>query len=136
MELVAVLISLPAALDAQLQRDAGMSHYEYQVLALLSSVADRTSYMTEIAAGTNGSPSRLSHVVARLERRGWVARSSDPDNGRFTRATLTEAGWDKLVESAPGHVAAVREYVFDQLSATQVRQLARIARAIKDGATH
>lgn len=132
IELAAVLVVLPAALDSQLQRDAGLSHFEYQVLALLSTAPDRTANMTELASRTNGSASRLSHVVGRLERRGWVTRAPDPGNGRFMRATLTEAGMDKLVEAAPGHVETVQWYVFDQLTPTDVQDLARIARKIKN----
>jgi hypothetical protein len=36
LALASTLNRLPAALDAQLRRDAGISHFEYQVLALLS----------------------------------------------------------------------------------------------------
>jgi uncharacterized protein YjeT (DUF2065 family) len=44
------LIRLPAALDAQLRRDAGISHFEYQVLALLSEAPDRTLRMALVWA--------------------------------------------------------------------------------------
>jgi DNA-binding MarR family transcriptional regulator len=40
--LAGALVRLPAALDAQLRRDAGISHFEYQVLALLSEAPGRT----------------------------------------------------------------------------------------------
>jgi len=128
--LVSVLIRLPAELDRQLQRDAGISHFEYQVLAGLSDAPERTLRMSVLAASTEGSLPRLSQVVARLERRGWVHRAPDPTDGRYTLATLTEAGWDTLVETAPGHVEAVRTLVFDPLSQTQRRQLGAVARRI------
>ena len=130
LALASVLIRLPAALDAQLQRDAGISHFEYRVMAMLSEAAGRTLRMSELAVFSEGSLSRLSHVVNRLEKRGWVRRTPDPGDGRCTLATLTEAGWDKVVATAPGHVEAVRTYVFDVLTAAQVRQLRDIGRRI------
>lgn len=122
---------LPAALDAQLQADAQISHFEYQVLAMLSDAPDRTARMGELAFLANGSQSRLTHVVTRLESRGWVRRCSDPCNRRVVLASLTEAGWDKIVASAPGHVDAVRRYVFDPLTRAQVGQLRDIAGRIR-----
>jgi DNA-binding MarR family transcriptional regulator len=130
LALVSVLIRLPAALDAQLLRDAGVSHFEYQVLAGLSMAPERTLRMSELAAFAEGSLSRLSQVVGRLERRGWVRRTPDPCDGRYTLAILTDEGWDKVVETAPGHVEAVREYVFDPLTKAQQRQLREIGRRI------
>ncbi|MDH6677030.1 DNA-binding MarR family transcriptional regulator [Rhodococcus sp. LBL1] len=128
--LESVLMRLPSALDAQLQRDSGMSHFEYQVLSGLSMVDDRTLRMSDLAAFAGGSLSRLSQVVGRLEKRGWVRRCPDPTDGRFTIATLTDDGWDVVVAAAPGHVEAVRRYVFDNLTRAQVRQLSTVGRRI------
>ncbi len=66
LALVGVLFRLPAALDAQMQRDAKLSHFEYLALAMLSETPGRTLRMSQLAVLTNGSLSRLSHVVARL----------------------------------------------------------------------
>lgn len=130
LALAVVLIRLPTALDAQLRRDAGVSHFEYQVLAGLSDAPERTLRMSELAIFAGGSLSRLSHVVKRLETRGWVTRASDPENGRCTLATLTEAGLDKMVAIAPGHVEEVRRLVFDPLTKAQQKQLREIGRRI------
>ena len=111
------------ALDRQLQRDAGMPHTYYQVLAMLSEAPGRSLRMSELAALTTSSPSRLSHAVARLEEKGWVRREPHPTDRRGAVAVLTDDGWDVLVAAAPGHVAAVREAVFDRLSPQQVQQL-------------
>jgi DNA-binding MarR family transcriptional regulator len=132
--LAGTLIRLPAALDAQLRRDAGISHFEYQVLAKLSQVADGTLRMSVLATQTEGSLPRLSQVVARLEQRGWVHRTPDPADGRATLVTLTDEGRAKGAEAAPGHVEEVRRLVFDPLTKAQSRQLreigGRIMRAI------
>jgi hypothetical protein len=73
--LAKTLVRLPAALDAQLRRDAGISHFEYEVLALLSQAPGRTLRMSELATGAGSSLPRLSQVVARLEQRDWVRRT-------------------------------------------------------------
>jgi len=119
---------LYAALDRQLQRDAGITHASYIVLAMLSEAPDRALRMSDLAVRANSSPSRLSHAVARLEERGWVRREPAP-----TVAVLTDAGMDMLVRTAPGHVTAVREHLFDRLSAEQVRELGDICAAVLDG---
>jgi DNA-binding MarR family transcriptional regulator len=128
--LIAVMVRLPAALDSQLQRDAGISHFDYQVLAGLSEAPERTLRMSTLAALTESSLSRLSQVVARLEKHQWVRRTPDPTDGRYTLAILTTGGWEKVVATAPGHVEAVRVHVFDTLTKTQIRQLTAIGERI------
>jgi len=128
--LVSMIIRLPSALDEQLLRDAGISHFEYQVLAGLSMSPDRTRRMSDLAAFAEGSLSRLSQVVSRLESRGWVRRTPDPTDGRYTLAILTDDGWDKVVATAPGHVEEVRRLVFDPLTRAQHRQLREIGQRI------
>ncbi|WP_299445840.1 MarR family winged helix-turn-helix transcriptional regulator [uncultured Phycicoccus sp.] len=113
--LSATMMKLPAALDAQLTRDAGLTFFEYMTLAVLSERADRTARMSELAGLANGSLSRLSHVASRLESRGLLVRSPDPTDRRFTVARMTDAGWDAIEAAAPGHVRAVRELVVDRL---------------------
>jgi DNA-binding MarR family transcriptional regulator len=130
LALASTLNRLPAALDAQLRRDAGISHFEYQVLALLSEAPGRTLRMSALATLAEGSLPRLSQVVARLEQPGWVRRTPDPADGRYTLATLTDQGLAKVTEAAPGHVQEVRRLVFDPLSKTQSRQLREISRRI------
>jgi DNA-binding MarR family transcriptional regulator len=132
--LVAMLFRLPAALDAQLHRDAGISHFEYLILIGLSEAPERTLRMSVLAQLSEGSLPRLSQAVGRLEKRGWVRRTPDPTDGRYTLATLTDDGWDKIVATAPGHVTEVRRLVFDPMTRTQPRQLreigARVLRAV------
>src|SRR4051794_25587679 len=130
VRLAAVLELLPGVLDSQLRRDADLSHFEYFVLAMLSEAPERTLRMTALAARTNATLPRLSHVVRRLEDRGLVRRFPCPEGGRATNAQLTDTGWTTVVAAAPGHVANVREQVIDALDGEQVRQLAGITEAI------
>lgn len=123
LALSGVMVKLPAALDAQLQRDAGLSFFEYMVLAMLSEQPTRTMRMSELAGMTNASLSRLSHVVKRLEQQGFLRREPDVIDGRYTNAILADTGLAKVVASAPGHVEAVRDLVIDALTPAQLRQL-------------
>lgn len=125
-----LMFKLPGAFDAQLQRDSGISFFEYLVLAGLSMSPDRRMRMSDLAQFVNGSLSRLSNVVKRLEERGWVVREPCVSNGRFIEATLTDAGWVVVEAAAPGHVEAVRRHVFDALRPEQVAQLRDIGRQV------
>ena len=111
------------ALECQLERDADLSFIEYHALARLSEEPDRTLRMSELAAVTNASLSRLSHLVKRLEARGYVRRRTDTDDRRCTRAILTPAGYRKLAASAPAHVAAVRALVVDEFADDELLHL-------------
>jgi DNA-binding MarR family transcriptional regulator len=124
---VALLLRLPAALDAELQKDAGITQFDYLVLSSLSETPNRTLRMSELAATASSSLSRLSHVVSRLEAKGWVRREPCAADGRFINAVLTDDGWQKVVATAPGHVTAVRELLISALSKEEFEQLGAIS---------
>ncbi|GID29934.1 MarR family winged helix-turn-helix transcriptional regulator [Paractinoplanes brasiliensis] len=126
----AIMISLPAALDARMQRETPLTFFEYMVLSVLSEQPEHTLQMSDLAARTSASLSRLSHVVGRLEKRGLLERARIPGAGRRTVATLTEDGYREVVAAAPGHVAAVREYLIDQLEPRDLAALRRIGTAV------
>ncbi len=130
LRLIALLELIPGVLDSQLRRDAGLTNFEYYVLAMLSEAPERTLRMTALAAQTNATLSRLSHVVRRLEGRGLVERFPCPDDARATNARLTADGWHAVVQAAPGHVANVRRHIIDALTPEQLSQLTRIADAV------
>lgn len=130
--LAAVMMKLPAALERQLQRDSQMSHFEYWVIAMLSEAPDRTIQLKDLADRSHASPSRLSHVVSRLEERGWVERRPCPWNARATNAVLTDLGWATVVAAAPGHVEEVRSIVFDGLTGRDVADLGRVCSVIAE----
>ena len=132
VRLAAVVELLPGVLEAQLKRDADLTHFEYWVLAMLSEAPQRTLRMTALASRTSATLSRLSHVVARLEGRGLLERFPCPEDRRATNARLTEGGWELVVASAPGHLETVREYVVDALTAKQLNALSTITGAILD----
>ena len=117
-------------LDRQLQRDSAMPHGYYEILVRLSEAPERTLRMSELAARSLSSRSRLSHAGARLEQLGWVARSECETDRRGQMATLTEVGFEALAAAAPGHVEAVRTRLFDPLTPAQVKQLRAISQAV------
>lgn len=126
LRLAAVVELLPGVLDAQLTRDANLTHFDYFTLAMLSEAPGRTLRMTTLAAQTHATLPRLSRVIARLEHSGYVRRTPSAEDRRATNANLTEAGSRKVEDAAPGHVSTVREVVIDTLSPTQVAQLSDI----------
>jgi len=132
LQIATIAMQLPGVLEAQLQRDAGIGFFEYSVLSWLSMAEHRTVRMSELAELSRGSLSRLSNVVKRLEQRDLVRRAPDPTNGRYTNAVLTDAGWECVVQAAPGHVDAVRQFIFDPLSAAQVQSLREVGGLIAD----
>jgi YD repeat-containing protein len=133
--IVGLVMTLPAALDTQLKRDAGMNLFEYHLLVALERAERHALPMSDLAATVRSSPSRLSHAVSRLERNGWVERFACHEAGRRTSAMLTAAGLTKLEESAPGHVREVRRLVMDVLTPDQLRALGEGSRAIVERAS-
>jgi DNA-binding MarR family transcriptional regulator len=127
LSVVRMMTWLPWSIDQQLRRDANLGMVEYQVMARLSQRPERTVRMSELADLANASLSRLSHLVKRLEDRGFVRREPDPADGRFTNAILTDLGFQTLAEAAPGHVAHVRSLVIDVISPEQLRRLGLVA---------
>jgi DNA-binding MarR family transcriptional regulator len=128
--LMALLMTVPTSLDAQLKQDAGLNLFEYHILVELAEAPERARVLSELAAQTRGSLSRLSHAVSRLEAAGWVERRSCGGAGRRTEAILTAAGWRKLQLAAPGHVREARRLVIDALTADQLEDLGEAARRI------
>jgi DNA-binding MarR family transcriptional regulator len=127
-----VLSALPAVLSNQLRRDTDLSFLEYYVLAGLSEQPDHTLRMSQLAILANSELSRLSHLVARLEKRGFVLREPDPIDRRFNRATLTTAGHELVTQAAPNHVEHVRHVIFDVLDENEQHALRGALMKVRD----
>ncbi|WP_424855181.1 MarR family winged helix-turn-helix transcriptional regulator [Streptomyces sp. SAI-170] len=120
-------------LDRQLQRDAGMPHIYYGLLVKLAEAPRRRLRMTELARDAKITRSRLSHAIARLEKNGWVRREDCPSDKRGQFAVLTDAGFEVLRRTAPGHVTAVRQALFDRLNPEQQKSLGEIMEIVAEG---
>ena len=127
---VAMIRTVNEELERQLQRDAEITHASYQVLVVLSEHKEDAPRMSDLAVSLAWSQSRLSHVMAWMEKSGWVRRIPCPTDKRSYLAKLTAKGRRKLAEAAPGHVAEVRHLVIDALTDEQQRALAEISDAI------
>lgn len=133
LALLSITTLLPGTLEAPLQQAAKLSLFEYNVLAMLSEADGEALPMSELAARTSASLSRLSHVAKKLQGRGYVERSVHVDDARVTQAAITAAGMLLIRELAPAHVESVREFVIDPLDAEDVAALARIGRKLVRG---
>ncbi len=133
LALLSVTTLLPGALETPLQQGAKLSLFEYNVLAMLSEADGEVLPMSELAARTSASLSRLSHAVKKMQARGLVARSAHAGDARVTEAAITDVGMELIRGLAPAHVESVRERVFDQLTAKDVSDLARIGRKLVAG---
>lgn len=125
-----MLERLPAALDTQLTRDSGLTHFEFGALYAIDCAPDRTLRLSALAAYASCTLSRVSRTVTRLESKGWARRVVDPTDGRYTLAVLSDEGHVKVVEATPGHDAIVDRLVFSVLTGAQARQLGAISRKI------
>ena len=128
--LLGVVMLLPRVLDARLQREAGHSLHEYQVLLWLSVSEGGRQYMSALAEAANVTPSHLSRLATRLERRGALRRVPDPDNARFVLAELTDDGRRLLDAAAPVYRATLRQFVFEHLSDEDMTQFGRLSGSI------
>jgi DNA-binding MarR family transcriptional regulator len=132
-QLSTMVLRLQPVLSARLQREFGISQFEYLIMARLSEAPGSMLRMSVLATITGSSLPRLSQAVGRLEKRGWMSRQPDAEDSRYTLAVLNRAGLRQLKEAAPSHVEAVREFVFDRLTRVQARQLGAICQRILDG---
>jgi DNA-binding MarR family transcriptional regulator len=128
--LLGVVMLLPRALDARLQRETGHSLHEYQVLLWLSMADNGRQYMSALADAANVTPSHLSRVAARLERRGALRRVADQNDARFILAELTDEGRRLLDAAAPVYRAALRQFVFEHLTERDLDALGRLSGSI------
>ena len=117
----------------QLRQAAGLPHSYFDILSRLCEAPERRLRMSELAANSQSSPSRLSHAVARMEEAGWVRRLACTTDRRAQFAELTDAGFQRLESAASGHVEEVRSLLFDVLSPQQQRALREISDATADG---
>lgn len=131
--LVGLLFRLPPVLESQLQRDEDLSFADYMVMAMLSEQRETGVRMTDIGQLVKMAQPRLTRIVTKLEKLGFVTRENSQDDRRVVIARITEQGLSKIEQAAPGHVEHVRHTVFNQLTAQQVSQLIEIGQALLDG---
>jgi len=122
-------------LGRELEEESGLSLAEYEVLVRLSEAPERTMRMSELATGLAHSRSRLTHTVSRMENAGLVARVACRSDARGVNCVMTEAGWQRIVAAAPGHVRGVREHLVDALTPEQFRALGEAMEVVRAALT-
>ncbi|HJH12369.1 MAG TPA: MarR family transcriptional regulator [Brevibacterium ravenspurgense] len=117
---------LQTVLDRELRELAGIALADYEVLVIVSESPGHTRRMAEIAEEVGVSRSRLSHTVARLEKRGILKRTSTRGDGRGVNCSMTDEGWELMQKIAPIHVEGVREHLIDLMSPEETQVLADV----------
>jgi DNA-binding MarR family transcriptional regulator len=121
---------LTARLSRQLQADSGLSLPDFEVLVHLTDQPEPRMRVGELATALQWEKSRLSHHLARMQKRGLVRRENCPSDARGAFVVLTEQGRAAIERAAPGHVDTVRDLVFDQLTSEQVNTLTEITERV------
>jgi DNA-binding MarR family transcriptional regulator len=128
--LAKVVIVLPRLIDAELLRRQNLTLSEYMVLMILSESPDRSCRMSDLVSGVPITPSGLTRLIERLERKEMVARRKASSDARGQVAEITEAGLDRLRDAWPGHLDDVRRIVLDNLRELDLPTLTRALDAI------
>jgi len=124
---------LAARLNRQLQADCGLSLPEYEVLVRLTEAPDGRLRQFQLGLALDWEQSRLSHLLTRMSRRGFVVRQDCVADRRGAEVVLTAAGRAAIESAAPGHVAAVRRLVFDRMDSEQAAAFGQAFEAILAG---
>jgi DNA-binding MarR family transcriptional regulator len=128
--LLRMTAQLNVQMNRQLQEDYGISLPDYDVLVVLSEAPAARLRVFEIADALTWEQSRVSHQVARMQRRGLLAREECLADARGAFVVLTKAGRAAIARAAPAHVETVRQLVFDGLSPGQVTALTAITSGV------
>ena len=129
--LIEITPLLRRRLDQMLMADSGLSGSDYPVLVALYERGHLMVQATELADLIGWEQSRLSHHLARMERRGLVRRRRHEADSRVAEVHLTEQGRAVFLNAAKGHSQAVRTYFADVLTVPQMEMLAEIMETIK-----
>lgn len=132
LALVEFTNGLPRAIDRQLSQDSDVSGVEYSVLAAVSEASPGGVRSSDLAAQLQWERSRVSHLLRRMEARGFIGRCAASADGRGQEISLTEEGWATIRGAAPGHVEMVRETIFDPISVAQQEQLLSAIGSIRE----
>jgi DNA-binding MarR family transcriptional regulator len=121
---------LQAVMEERLGAEVGLSWPEFEVLWRLRISGGRPFQMTEIADQLLASPSGITRIADRLERRGLIDRETPRDNRRVVRVSLTEQGGIVLDAADSVFFETFGEFFSEPLSNEEVQWLRRILRKL------
>ena len=136
--LTAVSLSIGAQLESDLHREAGLTPFEFHLLYMLgagdaSDAEGGEMSMSRAAHLVDASLSRLSHVVRRLEGRGWLERRPSPDDARVTLVRLAPEGHRRLAASVPTYESIIERLLADHLDEGELEELTRLCLSLLSG---
>ncbi|GIH15658.1 MarR family winged helix-turn-helix transcriptional regulator [Rugosimonospora africana] len=130
--LIDTTAELRRLLGAQLLQETSLSPADYHVLLALSEARDRRLRSSELAATIDWERSRLSHHLARMERRGLIRRDDCATDNRGAEVLLTEEGATLFRAATAPHMRAVKKHFADALTPEQFVALADILQVLRD----
>ncbi|MFI5932047.1 MarR family winged helix-turn-helix transcriptional regulator [Actinoplanes sp. NPDC051494] len=126
--------ALRAVVAARLLSDTGLSMGDYAVLLALDEAPGGRIRSSELAAAISWERSRLSHHLARMERRGLIRREPAATDSRGAEILLEPAGESAFRAATVPHLRAVRELFVDALTPEQLTRTGDIAAALRRAA--
>jgi DNA-binding MarR family transcriptional regulator len=130
--LIDTTAELRRILGAQLLQEANLSPADYQVLLALSEAEGRRLRSSELAAAIDWERSRLSHHLARMQRRGLIRRDDCATDNRGAEVSLTDDGAGMFRGATVPHTRAIKRHFADALTSEQFEALAEILRALQN----
>ncbi|WP_433174412.1 MarR family winged helix-turn-helix transcriptional regulator [Actinoallomurus sp. CA-150999] len=123
--------ALRSTLTSRLQSESGLSPGDYAVLLALSEADGHRLRSSELATGIGWERSRLSHHLARMERRGLIRRENCATDSRGAEVVLAAEGTEAFRSASIPHLRAVRELFIDALTPEQLSMAGELAAALR-----
>ena len=110
-------------IDRRLAASGEISIDDYGVLIVLVTAPQMRLRMSDLGVRQMLTPSGITRLVARLERRGLLQRVPDPNDGRGSLAALTHTGLVAFRRAQVIHHATVRELFVGRLTPRELQRL-------------
>jgi DNA-binding MarR family transcriptional regulator len=125
-----LVVTLPRALGDDLVRARGITANDYTTLMHLSEAPNRELRITDLAAASALSVSRMSRLLDELQARQLIVKRRSEIDGRGSLACLTRQGLALLKTAYPDHLASVRRLVMDHIDEADKARMARALEAV------
>ena len=102
--------------------DVGLTLPQFNTLMVLAASPSGALPLYELNAQLVSTPPNTTWLTSRMQERGLVTKTRDPDDGRVVLLELTEKGWNALRDAAPLVFETERELLAG-LSRAEVRTL-------------
>lgn len=127
---------LAQRIGRELAAETGLSDADIEIMLALSDVPGNTLRALALRCSVHWEKSRLSHHIARMERRGLVAREDCAEDARGAIIRLTTEGREAIAGACCVRARAIRTYLLDRLTDVQVDALIELSAAVLDEPDH